>query len=111
MKLTWEYLAAAAAFVVTLLLAWFIGVWVKLAGANLLILRVGIIVLGVLCILGFLMWARGQGPAGVGTPSDAIAGGMPSPPSMHSAPSMPVAPSAPSASAAVAAIASGISPD
>ena len=74
MKLTWEYLAAAAGLVVTLLLAWFIGVWVKLTGANLLILRLGIIVLGVLCILGFLMWARGKMPAAAGTPAEAIGG-------------------------------------
>ena len=60
MKLTWEYLAAAAGLVITLLLAWFIGIWVHLQGANLVILRLGIIILGVLCILGFLMWARAQ---------------------------------------------------
>ncbi len=94
MKLTWEYLAAAAALVVTLLLAWFIGIWAHLQGTNLVVLRLGIIVLGVLCILGFLLWARGQKmPAGA------------------TAPGLPVAPTAPSASAAVAAIASGVSPD
>ena len=91
MKLTWEYLAAAAAFVVTLLLAWFVGIWVHLQGANLVILRLGIIVLGVLCILGFLMWARGQ--------KVAVAAAVPG------------MPAAPSASAVVAAIASDISPD
>src|SRR6185312_2474275 len=94
MKLTWEYLAAAAAFVVTLLLAWFVGIWVHLQGANLLILRLGIVVLGVLCILGFLMWARGQKmPAAV------------------AAPGTPAVPVVPGASAVVAAIASDISPD
>src|SRR5580693_4604765 len=99
MKLTWEYLAAAAGLVVTLLLAWFIGVWVKLAGANLLILRLGIIVLGVLCILGFLMWARGQMPASAGTPAEAIGGGA------------AASASAPPASGSVAAVASGLSPE
>lgn len=93
MKLTWEYLAAAAAFVVTLLLAWFIGIWVHLQGANLLILRLGIVVLGVLCILGFLMWARGQK--------------MPT----AAAPGMPAAPTTPGAPAMVTAIASDISPE
>ncbi|MGH9575642.1 MAG: ImcF-related family protein [Candidatus Acidiferrales bacterium] len=94
MKLTWEYLAAAAAFVVTLLLAWFVSVWVHLQGANLVILRLGIVVLGVLCILGFLMWARGQKI-----------------PAATAVPGMPAVPAAPSASAVVAAIASDISPD
>ena len=94
MKLTWEYLAAAAASVVTLLLAWFIGIWVHLQGANLVILRLGIVVLGVLCILGFLMWARGQKL-----------------PAAAAAPGVPAAPIAPSASAVVAAIASDVSPD
>lgn len=98
MKLTWEYLAAAAAFVVTLLLAWFIGIWVHLAGTNLVILRMGIVVLGVLCILGFLMWARGEKIAAAGIAAPAM-------------PKMPTAPSAPSASAVVAAIASDVSPD
>ena len=94
MKLTWEYLAAAAGLVVTLLLAWFIGIWVHLQGANLLILRLGIVVLGVLCILGFLMWARGEKmPAAAGVPA------------------APGAPATPEAPAMVAAIASDVSPD
>jgi len=94
MKLTWEYLAAAAGLVITLLLAWFIGVWVRLQGANLLILRLGIIVLGVLCILGFLMWARGEKmPEAAGVPA------------------APGAAASAAASAPVAAIASDVSPD
>jgi type VI protein secretion system component VasK len=73
-KLTWEYLVAIAGVVVTLLLVWFIGIWVKFPDSaqgnlNLLILRLGIFVLGILCVVGFLLWAYANAPViAVGKP-------------------------------------------
>lgn len=60
MKLTWENLAAGAAAIVTLLLAWFVGIWLHLQGANLWILRIGILALGALCVVGIILWARSE---------------------------------------------------
>jgi len=62
MQFRWEHLAAVALAIVILLLAWFVGPIFHLAGANLLILRAGIILLGVVAIIGLLLWARSHQP-------------------------------------------------
>jgi len=75
MKLTWEYLVAVAALIVTLLLAWFGGIWLRLQGANLWILRLGIIALGVIGVIAFLLWAHSKLPqksASAGQPPEEV---------------------------------------
>jgi type VI secretion system protein ImpL len=62
MQLRWEYLAAVALAIVVLLLAWFVVPVLHLTGANALVLRVGIILLGVVAIIGLLLWARSHQP-------------------------------------------------
>src|SRR5215471_19076461 len=62
MQLRWEYLAAGAAGIVVLMLVWFVGPIFHVAGVNALVLRGGILLLGVICILGLLLWARSKRP-------------------------------------------------
>lgn len=80
-RLTWEWIVAAAALIVILLLVWFVGPMTSLEGSNLLILRLGILLLGLLGIVGFLWWAVANKPA---PPRVALRA-----PSMPSAPSLP----------------------
>jgi type VI secretion system protein ImpL len=62
MQLRWEYLAAVALAIIILLLAWFVVPILHLTGANALVLRAGIILLGVVAIIGLLLWARSHQP-------------------------------------------------
>ncbi|MGH9790525.1 MAG: ImcF-related family protein [Candidatus Acidiferrales bacterium] len=63
MRLTWEWIVAAAALIVILMLVWFVGPMTTLEGSNLWILRVGILLLGLLGTGGFLWWAASNKPA------------------------------------------------
>jgi len=56
MRLTWEWIVAAAALIVVALLVWFTG-FTSLHGSDLLILRLGAFFLGLLGIVGFMWWA------------------------------------------------------
>lgn len=90
MRFRWEYLVAGAAAILVLLLAWFVGPLFHVVGTNALVLRAGILLLGVIAIIGLLLWARSAQP--------------PMPTSMPmGAPAMPAAPqfSAAGAGAAV----------
>ncbi len=60
MKDSWGYWAAGAALVVWLLLAWFIGAWLHLQGSDLWVLRIGLAVIGITAISGFLWWFRSK---------------------------------------------------
>src|SRR5712692_4568383 len=62
MRFQWEHLVAGAAAVVVLMLAWFAGPIFHVAGTNALVLRGGILLLGVIAIVGLLLWARSQRP-------------------------------------------------
>ncbi len=62
MRFQWEYLAAGAAGIIVLMLVWFAAPIFHVAGANALVLRAGILLLGVICIVGLLLWARSQRP-------------------------------------------------
>ena len=63
MRFQWEHLAAGAAAIVVLMLTWFAGPIFHVAGANAFVLRGGILLLGVLAIIGLLLWARSSRPA------------------------------------------------
>src|SRR5690348_4383787 len=63
MRLHWEHLAAGAAAIVVLMLTWFAGPIFHVAGANALVLRGGILLLGVISIIGLLLWARSSRPS------------------------------------------------
>jgi type VI secretion system protein ImpL len=82
MQFRWEHLAAVALAIVILLLAWFVGPILHLAGANLLILRAGIILLGVVAVIGLLLWARSHQPP---LPAVEERPGVPAVPSIPSA--------------------------
>lgn len=96
MRFQWEYLAAGAAAIVVLMLTWFVGPIFHLVGSNALVLRAGILLLGVIAIIGLLLWARSSRPS------------LPGADEIH-APAAPAMPSAPaaftSAGAAVGAFA------
>lgn len=96
MRFQWEYLAAGAAAIVVLMLTWFVGPIFHLVGSNALVLRAGILLLGVIAIIGLLLWARSSRPS------------LPGAEEIH-APAAPAMPSAPaaftSAGAAVGAFA------
>ena len=63
MRFQWEYLAAGAAAIVVLMLAWFAGPIFHVVGTNALVLRAGILLLGVIAIIGLLLWARSSRPS------------------------------------------------
>jgi type VI secretion system protein ImpL len=63
MRFHWEHLAAGAAAIVVLMLTWFAGPIFHVAGANALVLRGGILLLGVISIIGLLLWARSVRPS------------------------------------------------
>src|SRR5580658_8450665 len=62
MRFHWEHLAAGAAAIVVLMLTWFAGPIFRVAGTNALVLRAGILLLGVIAIIGLLLWARSKHP-------------------------------------------------
>ncbi len=63
MRFYWEHLAAGAAAIVVLMLTWFVGPIFHVTGTNALVLRGGILLLGVIAIIGLLLWARSSRPA------------------------------------------------
>ena len=63
MQIRREYLGAAAASILVLLLVWFIGPIFHLTGANAMVLRGGILLLGIICIVGLLLWASSKRPS------------------------------------------------
>src|SRR5713101_7194067 len=62
MRFQWEYLAAGAAGIVVLMLVWFAAPIFHVGGANALVLRAGILLLGVISVVGLLLWARSKHP-------------------------------------------------
>jgi len=71
MRFHWEYLVAGAAAILVLMLTWFAGPIFHVVGTNALVLRAGILLLGVIAIIGLLLWARSARPPmpEVGSPS------------------------------------------
>ena len=63
MRFQWEYLAAGAAAIVVLMLTWFAGPIFHVVGTNAIVLRAGILLLGVIAIIGLLLWARSSRPS------------------------------------------------
>ncbi len=63
MRFHWEHLAAGAAAIVVLMLTWFVGPIFHVVGTNALVLRAGILLLGVIAIIGLLLWARSSRPS------------------------------------------------
>jgi type VI secretion system protein ImpL len=63
MRFTWQHLAAGAAAIVVLMLTWFGPQIFHVAGTNAIVLRGGILLLGVIAVIGLLLWARSQMPA------------------------------------------------
>ena len=63
MRFHWEHLAAGAAAIVILMLTWFAGPIFHVVGTNALVLRAGILLLGVIAIIGLLLWARSSRPS------------------------------------------------
>lgn len=92
MQFRWEHLAAVALAIVVLLLAWFVVPVFHLTGANALVLRAGIILLGVVAIIALLLWARSHQP--------------PLPVSAER-PAVPAAPTMPSSAAVLGAVSGG----
>lgn len=74
MRLTWEWIVAAALLIVVLLLVWFTAM-TPLKGGDLLILRLGILILGLLGIVGFLWWANSKKTASAPPPAKAAPSG------------------------------------
>ncbi len=62
MRFQWEHLAAGAAAIVVLMLTWFAAPIFHVVGTNALVLRGGILLLGVIAIIGLLLWARSSRP-------------------------------------------------
>jgi type VI secretion system protein ImpL len=63
MRFQWQHLAAGAAAIVVLMLTWFGPQIFHVAGSNAIVLRGGILLLGVIAVIGLLLWARSQMPA------------------------------------------------
>ena len=63
MRFRWEHLAAGAAAIVVLMLTWFSAPIFHVAGANAVVLRGGILLLGAISIAGFLAWAKSKQPS------------------------------------------------
>jgi type VI secretion system protein ImpL len=63
MRFHWEHLAAGAAAIVVLMLTWFAGPIFHVVGTNALVLRAGVLLLGVIAIIGLLLWARSSRPS------------------------------------------------
>src|SRR5580698_8141405 len=63
MRFQWQHLAAGAAAIVVLMLTWFGPQIFHVAGTNAIVIRGGILLLGVIAVIGLLLWARSQMPA------------------------------------------------
>lgn len=79
MRFQWQHLAAGAAAIVVLMLTWFGPQILHVAGTNAVVLRGGILLLGVIAVIGLLLWARSAMPpmptSEEGAPSAAASGG------------------------------------
>jgi type VI secretion system protein ImpL len=62
MRFQWQHLAAGAAAIVVLMLTWFGPQIFHAVGTNALVLRGGILLLGVIAVIGLLLWARSSMP-------------------------------------------------
>jgi type VI secretion system protein ImpL len=60
MKDVWKLLAAGAALVAWLMLAWFAGVGLHLEGSNRIVLVGGLALVGIIIAAAFLYWSRGK---------------------------------------------------
>lgn len=60
MRFRWELPTAGAAAILVLLILWFVGPIFHVTGANALVLRGGILLLGAIAIVGLLLWARSK---------------------------------------------------
>src|SRR5271170_3992993 len=58
MRFQWQHLAAGAAAIVILMLTWFGPQLLHVTGTNAIVLRGGILLLGVIAVVGLLLWAR-----------------------------------------------------
>jgi type VI secretion system protein ImpL len=58
MRFQWQHLAAGAAAIVILMLTWFGPQILHVVGTNAIVLRGGILLLGVIAVIGLLLWAR-----------------------------------------------------
>jgi type VI secretion system protein ImpL len=63
MRFQWQHLAAGAAAIVILMLTWFGPQILHVAGTNAIVLRGGILLLGVIAVIGLILWARSSMPA------------------------------------------------
>jgi type VI secretion system protein ImpL len=63
MRFQWQHLAAGAAAIVVLMLTWFGPQIFHAVGTNAIVLRGGILLLGVIAVIGLLLWARSSMPA------------------------------------------------
>jgi type VI secretion system protein ImpL len=63
MRFQWQHLAAGAAAIVVLMLTWFGPQILHVTGTNAIVLRGGILLLGVIAVIGLLLWARSSMPA------------------------------------------------
>src|SRR5271170_7830431 len=63
MRFQWQHLAAGAAAIVILMLTWFGPQLLHVTGTNAIVLRGGILLLGVIAVVGLLLWARSSMPA------------------------------------------------
>jgi type VI secretion system protein ImpL len=62
MRFQWQHLAAGAAAILILMLTWFGPQIFHVAGTNAIVLRGGILLLGVIAVIGLLLWARSSMP-------------------------------------------------
>src|ERR1700730_17752005 len=62
MRFQWQHLAAGAAVIVVLMMTWFGPQILHATGSNALVLRGGILLLGVIAFIGLLLWARSSMP-------------------------------------------------
>jgi type VI secretion system protein ImpL len=62
MRFQWQHLAAGAAAIVILMLTWFGPQIFHVAGTNAIVLRGGILLLGVIAVIGLILWARSSIP-------------------------------------------------
>ena len=79
MRFYWEQLVAGAVGIVTLVLAWFVGPLFHMTGTNAWILAGAVLLLGVIAIIGLLLYARSQHPRlPAGSPAVPSVGSLPS---------------------------------
>jgi type VI secretion system protein ImpL len=60
MQISWERLTGAFGVVFAGLIAWFAGLWIRLAGVNLWIFRIGIFLVLVLALAAAVLWLRNR---------------------------------------------------